>query len=276
MAESAPLSPPELRQILVQRFDEEELRDLCFDLNVDYDGLRGEGKISKARELVTWFERNGRLPELESTICSKRASLQIAFSPDRVQKLEATIKAEAKPAVRDAFDEFTQQIASYLDEFRLLHKQLEEWKEVHNLLQDVQNDFAPCRGYIYALEKLQGPARAVKRQQADMLYRIEVYWESCKRRLGKLQELASDIRAIGEPFEPKSGSGPDWFLQIRASALEVDQTLHANDADALSERMSAFGDVVDNFLYMADKSLRDVVSQINQLPSPGSFRKRSA
>jgi hypothetical protein len=49
---------------LVDAFDEEELRSLCFDLGVDYDSLPALGKAGKARELVALLERTGRLPEL--------------------------------------------------------------------------------------------------------------------------------------------------------------------------------------------------------------------
>lgn len=57
-----------LRQIFTTRFDEGEMRDLCFDLeNVDYDNLPGEGKANKARELVSYLERRDRIPELIAT-----------------------------------------------------------------------------------------------------------------------------------------------------------------------------------------------------------------
>jgi hypothetical protein len=54
-----------LRDILVGHFDENELRDLCFELKVDYESLPGTGKSARARELVAFMERRGRLPELE-------------------------------------------------------------------------------------------------------------------------------------------------------------------------------------------------------------------
>jgi len=53
-----------LRQTLASRFDEGELRTLCFYLEVDYDDLPGEGKSNKARELVAYFERRGQVSEL--------------------------------------------------------------------------------------------------------------------------------------------------------------------------------------------------------------------
>jgi len=53
-----------LRQNLTTYFNASELRTLCFDLNVDYDSLQGEGKGDKARELVAYMERHGRISEL--------------------------------------------------------------------------------------------------------------------------------------------------------------------------------------------------------------------
>jgi hypothetical protein len=49
------VDPAKLRQLIVYCFDINELRDLCFDLAVDYDALPGEDKPNKARELVAFF-----------------------------------------------------------------------------------------------------------------------------------------------------------------------------------------------------------------------------
>jgi hypothetical protein len=46
------IAPTDLRLILSLHFDLEEFRTLCFDLGIDFDNLRGEGKEAKARELV--------------------------------------------------------------------------------------------------------------------------------------------------------------------------------------------------------------------------------
>jgi Effector-associated domain 7 len=57
-----------LRNILVSRFSDNELRDLVFDLGEDYENLPGEGKAAKARELVAFAERRGRTSELVALI----------------------------------------------------------------------------------------------------------------------------------------------------------------------------------------------------------------
>lgn len=59
-----------LRQTLTEKFDREEIQDLCFDLDIDFDGLRGEGK--KTRELVAYCRRHGRLKKLAARIAELR------------------------------------------------------------------------------------------------------------------------------------------------------------------------------------------------------------
>lgn len=54
----------ELRNILIQRFDEGELRTLTMDLGVDYENLPDKGKDNKARELVYFLERRNQVLEL--------------------------------------------------------------------------------------------------------------------------------------------------------------------------------------------------------------------
>lgn len=53
-----------LREVIVTLFNENELRNLTFDLGIDYEILAPGGKADKARELVAFCYRNGRLLHL--------------------------------------------------------------------------------------------------------------------------------------------------------------------------------------------------------------------
>jgi hypothetical protein len=53
-----------LRRILSDYFSEGDLRDLCFDMAIDYEDLPGQNKTDKARELVVYCQRRGRINEL--------------------------------------------------------------------------------------------------------------------------------------------------------------------------------------------------------------------
>jgi tetratricopeptide (TPR) repeat protein len=72
-----------LREVLATRFNEEELRTLCFDLDIYYDDLPAMGKTGKSRELVKFVERRGRVPELVTTLTRLRpdiSGLEALFS----------------------------------------------------------------------------------------------------------------------------------------------------------------------------------------------------
>ncbi|MCB9006993.1 MAG: hypothetical protein H6656_06460 [Ardenticatenaceae bacterium] len=58
----------QIHQQILQHFNEEELRTLCFQVGVEYDDLGGRGKAANARELVQWAQRNNRLSDLMALI----------------------------------------------------------------------------------------------------------------------------------------------------------------------------------------------------------------
>jgi len=53
-----------------QRFSESDLRDMCFELDVDYDNLLGSNKQDKARELIQELMQQDRMCELME-LCSR-------------------------------------------------------------------------------------------------------------------------------------------------------------------------------------------------------------
>jgi hypothetical protein len=54
----------QLSEILITRFSGDDLRGLVFDLQLDYDNLRGDEKSGKARDLVAYLERRNDLAKL--------------------------------------------------------------------------------------------------------------------------------------------------------------------------------------------------------------------
>ncbi len=87
---SAPLgSPAALRQTLTDLFDDGELRTLCFDLGIGYDDLPGQSKADKARELVAYVNRHGRLADLLATCRELRpkAAWPVVAPPARLRDI---------------------------------------------------------------------------------------------------------------------------------------------------------------------------------------------
>ncbi len=60
-----------LRDVISEFFNLDELEDLCFDLDIDFDQLSGSTHMAKVRELIKYLERRHRLSELLK-ICEKK------------------------------------------------------------------------------------------------------------------------------------------------------------------------------------------------------------
>ncbi len=88
---------PQLRDFLVSYFNDNELRDLCFDLGIDYESLPGEGKAAKARELVDYCRRYDRLSDLEAA-CQRLRPKAFKDSPTASAGSATPSKAQEQPA----------------------------------------------------------------------------------------------------------------------------------------------------------------------------------
>lgn len=66
-----------LQNVLVNHFDMAELKDLAFDLSIDYENIPGTTKSSTARELILYCQRRGRLNELVVGIQHRRPHLNL-------------------------------------------------------------------------------------------------------------------------------------------------------------------------------------------------------
>jgi hypothetical protein len=87
----------ELRDIINKYFSDSELRDLCFELNIDYESLGGDNKPAKVRELVTYCQRRDRLADLEAACRRLRPN---AFKDSGTSAADSTTapKTEERPA----------------------------------------------------------------------------------------------------------------------------------------------------------------------------------
>jgi tetratricopeptide (TPR) repeat protein len=71
-----------LHAVIAERFNQEELHTLCHELGIDYENLPGETKVAKAREMVGYSERYGRMPELLEACQKARPGFDWNYDPD--------------------------------------------------------------------------------------------------------------------------------------------------------------------------------------------------
>ncbi len=72
---------PNLREQLTTSFDKSELKNLCYDLNINHDELAGETLSDKAQSLITYCERRGRVPDLLTHCQQLRPNINWQHTP---------------------------------------------------------------------------------------------------------------------------------------------------------------------------------------------------
>lgn len=92
----------ELLEILAERFDQEELRTLCFYLGIDYDAVKGEGKEGKARELIAYLDRRNKIPSLIEV--GQQLRPDIPWKSGQPVSFDSPKKARVPEVVDDASD----------------------------------------------------------------------------------------------------------------------------------------------------------------------------
>lgn len=220
-------SPSRLRQFLTDHFNETELRNLCQDLEVDYDNLPGPAKSDKARELVAYSRRHALYVNLVKAIRHLRPSLFPAHSPhstaiDRNLIYAFVLKSLNRANDRDIEefldDEFDQGMKDgtwffLFDSFDELPDVLSstEADAIIRLYADAISDFLhgmnQCRGVI-ASRHFRGPGQVgwprfrvlplVEDRRHELIRRAELQPEVEERLLGQLQNANQEIRSMSK------------------------------------------------------------------------------
>lgn len=69
-----------LADFMAHHFNDEEIKDVCFRMQIDYNDLAAEGRAGKIRELVLFVERHGRVQEFHKLIRKLRPRLPWNYS----------------------------------------------------------------------------------------------------------------------------------------------------------------------------------------------------
>jgi hypothetical protein len=146
--------------------------------------------------------------------------------------------------------------------FRSLHARLAEWKELHNYLCDVIMTF---NQFSREVEQLQ--LNGVETIDPRSLIRR---WRPVRQRIELLLEWSKKIVCIGTPYS-ESGTnglqGERWSVRLSIMRNDMDSILRQSRVNysALYELTQTIDDEVNLHMYLADKSLRDTASQLNEI-----------
>ncbi len=132
---------------------------------------------------------------------------------------------------------------------------LYEWKELHNLLQEVITSLSPLVG---ALEFAPDEGQVWR---IDLGLRL---WRQVRIQLRKLESFSRDTKHIGDPFDDTEGTlkGAAWMVEIAPLQNELEEVLHRGDFAYAYNLATELSDICLTYLYKADKHLRDTIEEI--------------
>jgi len=121
---------------------------------------------------------------------------------------------------------------------------------------------------------VKAPAKRAQRIER-LLYEFSLNWQQCKLTLDQLRRFTMGLRYTGPAYDPRAQTGPEAMKILDYLQREIDEALHDEDRYNLADLIGAFAKQTDDYLYLADKALRDVAKEINQLPQQIRLTVRS-
>jgi hypothetical protein len=251
-----PIDLPRLRDQIRALFSDSELRDLCLDLDIDYEGLAGSAKSDKVRELVQYAERHGRLADLTRRVIELRPHIGL-----NVQRLAERV------AAADAGER--QGLRSLMDQFRRYNEQMVEWKELHNRMNILLNVFDSFGTQVERID--------AREERIDPRM-LQLAWQSVYQTIYQLLLFGRNIRHIGQPYTETAEAitGAEWavemsalragiqaHLQRRPTALQA--TFDNDWWQTLREETSRLDDAIKRYLFLADEELRKTAGDLFDL-----------
>jgi len=175
----------------------------------------------------------------------------------------------------DEIEDIERQMNQFLKRFIFLSRELEEWKELHNVLQDLQIRFTICRNEVLDLNPTNSETQFPNKKSAlKSIERFSMNWKQCGITFKQLRDFTQGFQYI-VPYDSHKQTGPELMIELDHKQHEIAVALRDSDRHKLDELSSAFSGLIYDYLYTTDKSLRTVVKRINDLPQEFNWRGKN-
>ncbi len=158
----------QIYELLIAHFDEAELQTLCFYLGIDYESLVGTAKPGKARALVQYCDRAGRLGDLRAKVKGERPFVEWPEAPQSRQNQEApgvavdldtwveTLKTCATMMNRERRDDVVRDLPSFCQ--GNIERRTALYDDVYNIAYTCMQYDDGMSALVAAIKKREGPS----------------------------------------------------------------------------------------------------------------------
>ena len=252
--ENGQAKPVDLRKLLRainDSFSEDDLRDLCFELRLDFENLPGTVKKDKARELIIHFDRRKRINVLVAAFVELRPHIDInAVIVDEIDEDPSSARIEIHQAdILTPQDKSNTMIAS--KSFGAIVRMLTR-DDVRTAVVTFQTDFQAASQQIDQMNdfKQVHDLFQILETQYDLIYRDQkrlpdddMAWEDIAIAEPELQAKINDIVTLSKS-ETFGGSSQRWATQLETVKEKLQTAVDSDDLDALEDGVSLLARVL--------------------------------
>jgi hypothetical protein len=242
-ADNGQEKPVDLRKLLRainDSFSEDDLRDLCFELQLDFENLPGTVKKDKARELIIHFDRRKRINVLVATFIELRPHVEIdAIILEDIDEDPTSSRIEIYQAdILPPQDKSNTMIAS--KSFGAIVRMLTR-EDVRTAVVTFQTDFQAASQQIEQMNdyKQIHDLFQILETQYDLIYRDhkrlpddDMAWEDIAIAEPEVQARITDIVTLSKS-ETFSGSNMRWATQLETVKGHLQTAVDGDDFEAL-------------------------------------------
>lgn len=149
-----------------------------------------------------------------------------------------------------------------LGQFQYYHTRLRDYKELHNYYNDLLMQIGSFSSVVASLEP--GASRLSLRS-------LGAVWQPIALKIDRLLDWARISNSIvDEPFtvdEDGAMRGPLWAVDLQSVRLRIDELLKPQsfNLDAIDDATSEFSHISNQYMYQADKDLRETAGELYNL-----------
>lgn len=210
--------------------------------------------------------QQGNLSREERTISGLPVDHQIKINlPDGQYDLKRLLEEVLK--ARGVNDQVTRNIIHTLGQIRAIHKELAEWKALHNHLNEIMMPLGDLKVNLIRTLAENKPVDQLSLTRSD----LKIKWNNIKTLTRNLFDWAGGIQFIAkDPFQIDENGvkkGPEWAINILAAQQNVDEHLVQNAEFHILlvyESFFIFNNEIEATMFQADKSLRETAGNLNQ------------
>ena len=247
-AENGQEKPVDLRKLLRainDSFGENDLRDLCFDLQLDFENLPGPTKKDKARELIIHFDRRKRINVLVAAFSELRPNIDLeTIAVDELDEDPTTARIEIHTAdILPQQDKSNTMIAS--KSFGAIVRMLSR-ADVRTAVVTFQTDFQAASQQIDQMNdyKQIHDLFQILETQYDLIYRDQkrlpdddMAWEDIAIAEPELQARINDIVTLSKN-QTFAGSNLRWAAQLETVRDKLQTAVDGDDMQALDDSVT--------------------------------------